>query len=136
MRYSSLIPAVIGVSLLILPACSGTSSQVSRLEERIAALENEQYNFQAKQESLNAWEAGRLSAVESKHPDISIPPPPKYLLRETAPAAARNTPAQGEVVETSPGQARIAPAAVQPSPAAQTAQTSSNPDAAVKVYPS
>ena len=136
MRYFSLSGLAATICLLsaLLPACSNNSAQLNDLEKRIAALENEQINFQAKQESLNTWEAGRLSEVEAKHPDIKVPPPPKYVVRETAPSTAAPTnPMQGGVVETTPGSARIEPASAVPASPQPVMQTGAQN---MKVYPS
>ena len=137
--------------LFILPACSNRSSQINALDERLTALEVEHHNFMAKQESLNAWEAARLSQLEAKHPDLKVPPPPAYVERETVRASAPDPQSQtpGEVVHTLPGEARIEPAVTTPATTAPTnagaaqtepAQAALNPPAntqpgGVTVYP-
>ncbi len=137
MRYTFLsgLVAAMGLSLIVLPACSSNSAQLTSLERRIAALEDEQHNFQAKQESLNTWEAGRLSKVEAKHPDIAVPPPPQYMLKETMPATTKPAnPLQGGVVETNPGLARIEPTAAGAAPAAAQPALQANAQS-MRVYP-
>lgn len=134
------MPKQLGLGFLVLclstsvfvPGCSSRTQTMESMEVRLAALEEAQHNFQARQESLNQWESMRLSGLEAKHPEIEVPPPPAFISRETilpADPVNETSPLQGGVVDVEPGQAVVAPSALVSKPA-----STPDPNAGMIVY--
>ena len=117
---------VLSVSInMLFTGCSSRSHTIESLETRLTALEDDMYNFQARQESVNQWESSRLKALEAKHPEIKVPNPPPVITRETmrpGPSEQEKIQAASEAVTPKPGEAVVAPSALPQAAAATSVQ--------------
>ncbi len=107
---------VLSVSInMLFTGCSTRSQTIENLETRLTALEDDMYNFQARQESVNQWESSRLKALEAKHPEIKVPNPPPVITRETMrPGSSEQEKIQAasEAATPKPGEEVVAPSAL------------------------